>query len=249
MQLSERFAGRYLMSVDELRTFALMQSDIASDCARLVPDERLGALREAFTFREVRFRQLAAATTRVASIGRPGGRPLLAQTAEIGRVIRSASRSNEPAVLGVLAEVDSHYPLLSRALARGIDRSFARGDYLVPDDDTIALRWRKTQPAEEPPLQRAAGDVAAVPAPKVHELLWKAQRLAAWDRTANQREADRDQPTPLKRSRSPYRTLNADAGPTAVRERQRLRDFLDRDPLDRPVTPNRRIRRNEQISR
>ena len=155
-------------------------------------------------------------------------------------MIRSASRSNGPAALGVLAELDSHYPLLSRALARGIDRAFAGGHYLVPDDETIAPRWRKVQPAEEPPLSRAAGEVAAVTGPAVPELQWKAQRLAAWDRTANQRQADRDQPTPLKVSRPPYRALTADAEPSAARARENLREVLDREPLDRPAAPNRR---------
>ena len=239
MQASVRFAHRYPMSVDELRSFALIQSDVAADCVRLVPDGGLQSLRESFTFREVRFRQLAAATTRVAGIGYGGGRPLLAQSLEIGRVIRQTSTSQTAVPLGVLADFDAEYPMLTRALARNIGRAFDGGRYLVPDDNAIALRWRRTEQRENPSLLQTAEDVAVTAAP-VHELEWSAQRLAAWDRTANQREADRSAPTPLKRARSPYRAVELDDLPSAAHARVKLRVDLDRQPLDRPPMPNRR---------
>ena len=239
MQVSQRFAHRYPMSIDELRSFALIQSDIAADCVRLVPEGRLQSLRESFVFREVRFRQLAAATTRVASIGYAGGRPILAQSVEIGRVIRQASTSQTTVPLGVLTDFDAEYPLLTRALARNISKAFDSGRYLVPDDNTIALRWRRTEQREKLSLLHTVEEVAGAAGP-VHELEWSAQRLAAWDRTANQREADRIAPTPLKRARAPYRADELDDLPSAGNARVKLRAELDRQPLDRPPTPNRR---------
>ena len=239
MQAAQRFASRYLMSVEELRSFALIQSDIAADCAHLVTDDRLQALRESFVFREVRFRQLAAATTRAASIGYAGGRPLLAQSLEIGRVIHMARISQAAVPFGVLADIDAEYPLVTRAVARKIGRAFEDGSYLVPDDDSIALRWRRTNLREVPRLLLAAEDVAGTNV-EVPELEWAAQRLAAWDRTARQREADRTAPTPLLRARPPYRALDADDQPSAERSRRELRAQVDRQPFDRPRLPNRR---------
>jgi hypothetical protein len=72
---TERLLSRSQLSVADLRSFALMQSDIAHTCADMISDARLSPLREAFRRRDEHFREVAGATSRVATIGRPPDGP------------------------------------------------------------------------------------------------------------------------------------------------------------------------------
>jgi hypothetical protein len=208
------------LSVRDLRTFALMQSDIANTCAGFVTDPRLPSLRDSFLQREVQFRQLAGATTRVASIGPSSGRLVLGQTQEIGRVLLQARRSGATVSPDVLRTADTEQRVLGSTLAANVGRAAAEGRYLFVDDEDVALRWRRAEP----------GEALAV----VHA----AQRTAELE------------PTPLHPSRNggvrqvPSAAAKQDAEPVAVSaepSRHVIRSALDRQPYwHRPPMPNRR---------
>ena len=105
------------LSARELRSFALMQSDIANTCADLTEAPGLVRLRDSFRRRDEQFRELAGATSRLASIGTSSGWPLLAQTQEIGRVLLKARRAGERINPGVLADFDAEHPRLAASLS------------------------------------------------------------------------------------------------------------------------------------
>jgi hypothetical protein len=209
------------LSVRELRSFALMQSDIANTCAELAESPGLSRLRESFRRRDEQFRELAGATARLASIGPSSGRPLLAQTQEIGRVVLEARRSGARVNPGVLADFDAEHPRLARSLAGNVSRSLASGRVLVVDDSDVALRWRRAEPGERPAVARVAERAAQTPpAGSVSgDIDFLVRRIAKM-------EKERD--------------LGGMAT-SASRSRQALRASLDRQPYGyRPLTPNRR---------
>lgn len=209
------------LSVPELRSFALMQSDIANTCAELADVPGLSRLRESFRRRDERFRELAGATARLASIGPSSGRPLLAQTQEIGRVLLEARRTGARINPGVLADFDAEHPRLATSLAGNVNRSLASGRLLVVDDDDVALRWRRTEPGEQPVVALAAGKVAQAPAARSvsGDIDFVVRRIAKV-------EKERD--------------LGVTAT-SAKRSRQSLRASLDLQPFgSRPLTPSRR---------
>lgn len=209
------------LSVRELRSFALMQSDIANTCVELADSPGLSGLRDSFRRRDEQFRELAGATARLASIGPSSGRPLLAQTQDIGRVLLEARRTGARINPGLLADFDAEHPRLARSLAGNVSRSLASGRVLVVDDSDVALRWRRAEPGERPAVALAAGKVAQTPP----------ARSASGDidflvRRIDKAEKERDL---------------VGVAPSPDRSRQALRASLDRQPYGyRPLTPNRR---------
>jgi hypothetical protein len=209
------------LSVRELRSFALMQADIANTCAELADSPGLSRLCESFRRRDEQFRELAGTTARLTSIGPSSGRPLLAQTQEIGRVLLEARRSGARINHGVLADFDAAHPRLARSLAGNVSRSLASGRLLVVDDGDVALRWRRAEPGERPAVAVAAEKSAQTPSAKSAsaDIDFLVRRIAKV-------EKERD--------------LGATAT-SASRSRQTLRASLDRQPYGyRPLTPNRR---------
>jgi hypothetical protein len=216
---TERLLRHSDLSVRELRSFALIQADIAHTAADLLTDPRLSALRDSFRRRDEHFRNLAGATARVASLGPSSGRPVLAQSQEVGRFLLEVRRSGWPAPTGVLADFDAEQPRLTTTLATNIRRDLNAGRYLVVDDDELSLRWRRTEPGERAALQRAAENLPGrVTRPAGADVDFEAQRMAARERAARTGTP----PSPADRSR------------------ERLRSTLDREPYGRrPLTPNR----------
>jgi hypothetical protein len=216
---TERLLCDSHLSVRELRSFALIQADIAHTCADLVTEPRLAPLRESFRRRDEHLRHLAGATARVASIGPSSGRAVLAQSQEVGRLLLAVRRSGAPATVGLLADFDAEQPRLATTLATNVRRGLATGRYLVVDEGELTLRWRRTEPGERPALERAAESAAC----RLHrsagaDVDFAAQRLAAQERAV--------------RAATP--AFSAD------RSRERLRDILDREPYGRrPFAPNR----------
>ncbi|MFZ5848899.1 MAG: hypothetical protein ACOYX5_16120 [Actinomycetota bacterium] len=209
------------LSVPELRSFALMQSDIANTCAELADSLGLSRLRESFRRRDERFRELAGATVRLASIGPSSGRPLLAQTQDIGRVLLEARRAGARIKPGVLADFDAEHPSLATSLAGNVSRALASGRLLVVDDGDVALRWRRAEPGERPEVSRVVGKMAQPPAARSAsgDIDFVARRIA-------NAETEREL---------------GGVAVSANRSRQTLRASLDRQPYGcRPLTPNRR---------
>jgi hypothetical protein len=237
VQAAEQIARRGLPSVGELRAFAIMQSDIAAACIQLVGAGRGDPLRDAFRWRERRYRQLAASTTRVASLSSGGGADLLCQTQEIGRQILVATRSRAVVSLGVLADFDHHSPRLARAVEANIRTAFANGRYLVADQRSVEPRWRRVGPGEDIALLDSLREVQSRPDGATtgrtgdSELLWAASRVARLDRSADEREAE-------KAGRPPGVRPRVDGDASAAR--RNLRESLERQWLPRPSTPNRR---------
>ena len=209
------------LSARDLRGFALMQSDVANTCADLAASPGLARLRESFRRRDDQFRELAGATSRLATIGPSSGRPLLAQTQEIGRVLLEVRRSGAQVNPGVLADFDAEQPRLAASLARNVGRAIAAGRFLIVDDREVALRWRRAEPGERPAIARAAEKVAqATPATSaLGDVDFTVRRIATL-------ESESD---------------SGGVAASANRSRQALRASLDRQPYGyRPRTPNRR---------
>jgi hypothetical protein len=216
---TERLLRDSGLSVPELRSFALIQADIAHTAADLLTDSRLAALRDSFRRRDEHFRNLAGATARVAGLGPSSGRPVLAQSQEVGRFLLEVRRSGRPAPTGVLADFDAEQPRLATTLATNIRRDLNAGRYLVVDDDELSLRWRRTEPGERAALERAVDDLPErLTRSTGADVDFEAQRMAAQERAA--------------RTGTPPSS--------ADRSRDRLRSTLDREPYGRrPLTPNR----------
>ena len=216
---TERLLRRSQLSVRDLRSYALIQSDIAHTCAEMITDPRLRSLREAFERRDEHFRALAAATARVASVGPSSGRAVLAQSQEVGRVLLEARRGGQSVNMGDLADFNEAQPQLAETLAANIRQGLATGRYLVVDDSELTLRWRRTEPGEETNIVRAVESAAVFKASKSAgaDVDFAAQRIAS----SEQAHVD------------PH-AAGAEAS------RGRLRSMLDVQPYGRrPLTPNR----------
>lgn len=217
---TERLLRDSDLSIRELRTFALIQADIAHTCAELLADSPLAALRDSFRRRDEQYRDLAGATARVASIGPSSGSAVLAQSQEVGRFLLEVRRSGRPAApAGLISDFDAEQPQLANTLAINIRRHLAAGHYLVVDDGEVSLRWRRTEAGERAALQRAAENVSDRFVRSAGAAVdFAAQRLAVRERDA--------------------RTVTPPS--VAERAREQLRLTLDREPYGRrPLTPNR----------
>jgi hypothetical protein len=216
---TERLLRDSELSVRELRSFALIQADIAHTCANLLTGTPLADLRESFCRRDEHFRHLAGATVRVTSIGPSSGRAVLAQSKEVGRLLLAVRRSGGPASPGLLADFDAEQPRLATTLATNIRRGLVAGRYLVVDDSQVSLRWKRIGPGEEPALERSAENVSGGFIESAGaDVDFAAQRFAAQERACR----------------------TAPPAFSADRSRERLRKILDREPYGRrPSTPNR----------
>jgi hypothetical protein len=215
----ERLLRERELSIRELRTFALMHSEIAHTSAEMLTDPRLNPLRESFRRRDEHYRDLAGATSRVASIGPSSGQAVLAQTQEVGRVLLGLRRTGASVPAGALADLNSEHPRLAETLSTHVGMALARGRYLIVDDGGVCLRWRRTQPGEHPAISQAADEATALVSPEPTSLGFVAQRMATRERAAEQ----------------------VDVASSAVSARQNLRSALDRAPYGhRPFMPNRR---------
>jgi hypothetical protein len=169
------------MSVGGLRRFALMQAEIAHLCTQALDDNGPVSLRDSFVRRDHRFRAVAGATARVASIGRSRDGLVLAQAQEIGRGVVGARRARQSIPVRLLADFNTGQGQVASALAANVRRALHDGRYLVVDEDSVALKWRRVLPGEEPPLMRAAtaGDASADGYGFPSDLEFAALRLAA----------------------------------------------------------------------
>ena len=216
---TERLLRGSDLSTRELRSFALIQSDIANTCAEMITEPRFVALQQAFRRREEHFRELAGATVRVASVGPSNGRAVLAQSQEIGRVLLEVRRVRKPVSMGAIVDFDAAQPSLAETLAAGIRRGLASGRYLVVDDSEVTLRWRRAEPGEEPRIAQSVRLEVAVKACRSAgaDIDFAAQRMVKCE----QAQAH-EQPA------------------VAAESRNRLRSLLDTEPYGRrPLTPNR----------
>ena len=157
------------LSVSELRMFSVMHSELAHIAAEALSGTGLDEIQTAYRQREVRFREVAGMTSRVHSLPSAGGIVALRQTQELGRVVAASVRRREPHLHGVLADLNEVYPEVTSAVARGVARAFDEGTYLVVDDDSLELAWRRTWRGERPKLSWAASQLAeAGPEQKPH---------------------------------------------------------------------------------
>ncbi len=101
---------------------------------------------------ELKYRQVAAATTRVRSIGGDHVRRAHLQLAEISRVIRGDSGLGEHEPLLDFAD---QQPTFATTLAASVLRAVNSGTYLVVDDESVALSWIPARTLAEMPLLRA----------------------------------------------------------------------------------------------
>ena len=75
-------------------------------------------------------------------------------------MVAASARRREPHLHGVLADLNEVYPEVTSAVARGVTRAFDEGTYLVVDDDSLGLAWRRTRRGERPKLSWAARQLA-----------------------------------------------------------------------------------------
>jgi hypothetical protein len=166
-------AARTMPTAGELRKIAAAHADLAHTCGRLLPDH-LSELTDSYTDRAAAYRDLAAAASRVASIHRGAGL-VLVQTAELTRLLQhTAPRAPTDVLAGVLADLDTAYPVFSRAIATQVARGLQTGAYLVPHPHTLEHRWEHPRP----------GHPAAA---RLHQA---ATLLKVGDRSADQRATD-----------------------------------------------------------
>ena len=147
---------RNTLSVTGLRRFAIMQAEISHLCAEAAGPESSYASRGAFLRRDTRLRALAGASARVASVGPSQDGPLLAQAQEIGRGLLRAHRERKPISEALLTDLDVGQRGVVIALAENVRRALYGGRYLVVDDESVTLRWRRSAPGEEPKVLQAA---------------------------------------------------------------------------------------------
>ena len=229
---------RHPFSIKELRHFALMQAEHADACARLVTAPGLDSLRRSFQERNLRYRQLAAATARTSSIIRPEGAPALVQLNEIRRMLEVQVRD---VPMGALADYDAAQPEVAQALTRGIRRALNAGWYLVVDDRHMELTWRRSQPGATPRLLEAAGGLRGTSrgeeAPR--DLMFESGRLNARDLGADQRDLYDRERLNGRHILQASRARIVESEPSAANARDRLRMALDSQAYRRPSTPNR----------
>jgi hypothetical protein len=226
-------------STMELRHFALMQAEHAHACAELVTDPTLGDLRRSFQERDLRYRQLAAATARTTSVIRPEGRPALIQLHEIRRTVENPAARRCP--MGQLADYDAVQPEVSRALAGSINRALGAGWYLVVDDRQTQLAWQRTPPGATPGIAEAANRLRTSSAQpnSSADLPFQSGRLAARDLGTDQRVVRDQVRVAGARVLDVERARAVDSDPSADPSRRRLRAILDARPYGRTAAPNR----------
>ena len=151
-----RLLERNALSVTGLRRFAIMQAEISHVCAHSGSPELPRALGDAFLRRDSRLRALAGASARVASVGPSQDGPLLAQAQEVGRGLLRAHRERRPVSERILVDLDLGQRAVVVALADNVRRALYGGHYLVVDDESVRLRWRRSAPGEEPKVLKAA---------------------------------------------------------------------------------------------
>ncbi|HEX5882600.1 MAG TPA: helix-turn-helix domain-containing protein, partial [Actinomycetota bacterium] len=167
-------AARTVPTASELRKLAAAHADLAHTCGRLLPNQ-LTELKDSYTDRAAAYTDLAGAASRVASIHRGRGGLVLVQTAELTRLLHHATATSpRDVVAGVLADLDTAYPVFSAAMAGRVTHGLRFGAYLVPHPHTLEHRWEHARP----------GHPAAA---RLHQA---ATRLKVGDRTADQRAAD-----------------------------------------------------------
>lgn len=210
------------LSVPDLRRFAVMHSELCHLSAESLTGLNLDEIQSDYRHREMRFRELAGMTARVRSVPMNGGALALRQTQEIGRVVLASVRRNDGRLPGILADLNEVYPDITSAVARGVKQSLAEGRYLVVDDSTVNLSWRRTRVGDSPQLALATSRLAEVGV---------GQRGAETVDFVTRRVAVLDSP----------RAVRADAS-LAEPARARLRRALSGDPgFRRPSAPNSRL--------
>lgn len=152
----ERLVRHTPMSVGGLRRFALMQAEIAHLCGQALGESAPVSLRDSFARHDHRFRAVAGATARVSSIGRSRDGLVLAQTQEIGRGVVAARRAAKRVPVRLLADFDGAQRQVAKALAANVREALYDGRYLVVDQETVELKWRRLLPGEEPSILQAA---------------------------------------------------------------------------------------------
>ena len=197
-----------------------MHSELAHTAAEALSGTGLDEIQTAYRQREVRFREVAGMTSRVHSLPSASGIVALRQTQELGRVVAASVSRREPHLHGVLADLNEVYPEVTSAVARGVARAFDEGTYLVVDDDSLELAWRRTRRGERP------------------ELSWAASQLA---------ESRLEHQHPLQSGVAPSVDVRRGAGagqPVGGTSRERLRNALATDQtFRRPNAPNRALSR------
>ena len=229
---------RHPFSIKELRHFALMQAENADACARLVTAPGLDSLRRSFQERDLRYRQLAGATTRTSSIIRPEGRPALVQLNEIRRMLEV----HVPDVpMGAFADYDAAQPEVAQALTRGISRALNAGWYLVVDDRQVELAWCRSQPGVTQRLAQAADRLrgGSRRSEGARDLAFESGRLVARDLGADRRELYDGERCHGRHILEVTRVQVEQTESSAVHARDRLRTALNGQPLRRPSAPNR----------
>ena len=203
------------LTARELKSFALVQADLARRCAGLAgavsgPGE---VLRRAFDDRYDAYRALAATTGRLGSINRAQGRLVLAQLNEIGLAVGRLSRDRAGGAAPALAELHRALTVVDRALGHSIQRAVSSGSYLTVDDDRVRVGWRRIRPGETPSVTRAGMRLVTSAASDVG---FAAVRLAVASNPASASGLSRAESFP----------------------RPALRQQLDRRPFRRPRAPN-----------
>ena len=202
------------MSVGGLRRFALMQAEIAHLCVQALGESAPVSLRDSFARRDHRFRAVAGATARVASIGRSRDGLVLAQAQEVGRGVVAARRAGKRIPVRLMADLDTAQQQVAVALAANVRHALNDGRYLVVDQESVALKWRRTLPGEEPAILRASSveDRQTAVSSAVDDLDFAALRLGA----ARNGTSPARRPIDSNRSRERLKTALA-ARPTARR--------------------------------
>ena len=219
-----RSLARYLtttrLSIADLRGFSIMHSELCHLGAEALTGAGLEEIQGDYGQRELRFREVAGMTARVRSLPLPGSAMALHETQALGRVVASAVRRRDARLPGVLVDLNEVYLDITAAVARGVTSAFDGGRYLVVDDATVELAWRRTHRHERPQLLWATRQLAETYSGSANNLDEVTRRVSVQD-------ADR---------------VSSPGEWTAVASRDRLRLALSSNqPLRRPTSPNRRL--------
>jgi hypothetical protein len=235
-----RLVATRSLTVKDVRLFAIQQAEHARTCADLVTDPSLERLKRSFAERDVRYRQLAAATVRTASVNTSRARAVFAQMHEIKQYVDLGRRSRAGVPLGVLADHDELQTGVSRALQRAIQRNVDSGSFLIVDDERIALLWRRADAGETTKLDEAArqlqGGVNHPDAPAAMDFASK--RLAARDLGANLGEAVDQARDAGARTRDLLRLEVPAVEASSAEARRRLRGLVGGEEYRRSRAPN-----------